>query len=131
MKERHSTKERGTITGIAETTAERVRSICEDLKAQAVAKNEQTQRKFRYAVLVRLSRIETIVHMIHGAQIVEAQGLRPGYEERAREAVGNAERYVSQHTHDLYMNMVSFIYGKEAEPVASRDRRQKWSGWEI
>ena len=68
-------QESGTITGISEVTAERVRLGGDVLNALAfaVAANEETQQKFRTAVLVSLSRIEAFVSAIHGLQIVQGR----------------------------------------------------------
>jgi hypothetical protein len=58
---RRNRADTGTITDIAEATAERVRLGGEVLNALAhtVAANEEAQRRFRTAVLIRLSRIDT------------------------------------------------------------------------
>jgi len=96
--------------------------------ALAVAANEAAQRKFRTAVLIRLSKIETIVTMIHGAQIVEAQGWRPGYEEKINKHAEEAEEFISQKSNELGLAMVNYIYGESEAPGARRGARRKQSG---
>ena len=61
---------------LAETIAERAKMNLDLLQrlALAVAANEKAQRRFRTAMLIRVSRIETTVQMIYGAQIVQAHG---------------------------------------------------------
>ena len=102
-----------TITGIAEATAERVRLGGELLQvlAKAVADNEKAQRRFRTAVLIRLSKIETMVQMIHGGQIAELHRSKPGSEEKIDEHTKAAEEFISKHSDELGLKMVKYIYG--------------------
>jgi hypothetical protein len=121
------------IANMQEATAERVRMNHELLKAfaHAFAANEKTQRKFRNAVLIRLSRIETIVQMIHGAQIAESHLNKPGCDEKVNEHANAAEAYISEHSGELGVKMIRYIYGESDELDVPRDRRRKWSNWEI
>ena len=75
MKRRHSSIEPGTITGIAEATAERVRLGGEILKELpfALARNEKVQHRFRLSVLSMLAKIQATVTAIHGLQLVLAR----------------------------------------------------------
>ena len=120
-------------TTLAEAVAERSRMNKELLIALAMAMgaNERAQQRFRIAVLMRLSRVETMLQMIHGAQIVEAHGSKPGFEEKTREHAKDAEEFISQKSHELGLAMVKYIYAESDEPSARRGRRQKWSDWEI
>ena len=45
--------------------------------AVTYAANEKLQQNFRMAVLIRLSKIETIAQLIHGAQVIESAGHDP------------------------------------------------------
>ncbi|MEY2411020.1 MAG: hypothetical protein QOF48_3690 [Verrucomicrobiota bacterium] len=133
---RHRTSDRWSAEPIEEArkaTAERVKLNHELLIAMAHALDgiEKTQRKFRTVVLLRLSRIETMLQMIHGAQIVEAHLSKPACEEKASEHAEAAETYISEHSRELGLKMVRFIYGESEEPMVRRDRRRKWSDWEI
>lgn len=90
---RRNRADAGTITGITEATAERVRLGGDILiaLAHAVAANEETQRTFRTAVLAQLSRIQSWVEMIHGAQIVETHISEPGADEKIAHHVAATE----------------------------------------
>src|SRR5437867_4515705 len=110
---RRSRAETGTITGIAEATAERVGLSGEILKAmaEAMAANEKLQRRFRNAVLIRLTRIETVVQMVHGAQINEASRPgHPGSDEKAAQLTKMAEQFAEQHSDELGLSMIKYIY---------------------
>lgn len=96
-----------------------------------LAANENAQRKFRTAVLGNLAEIHCYLEMIHGAQIVEARGFKPGYEELIQEHAKNAEKFVHQTGEANLRQILSFIYREEPRPEAPRDRRRKWWGWEI
>ena len=63
----------GTITGIAEATAERVRLGGDVLNAMAhaIAANEEAQRKFRGAVLALLAKIQVTLTEVQGAQLAD------------------------------------------------------------
>jgi hypothetical protein len=93
--------------------------------------HEKAQRKFRATVLGSLSRIQTYVTMIHGAQIVESKGFTPGYEAEIQEHTEHAQEYVKQRSEEMVRALVSFIYREEPKPEARYDRRRKWTGWEI
>jgi hypothetical protein len=117
-----------SITGIAEATAERVRLGSEILNAlaQVVAANEEAQRRFRTAVLIRLSRIETITQMIHGAQIAVAHMSEPASKEKMASHGKYAEDYVSRHSQELGLKMVKFVYGGiEALDTSRKKRRNR------
>jgi hypothetical protein len=79
--------------------------------ALTVAANERAQRRFRIAVLIRLSRIETMVQLIHVAQIGELWRKEPGFEEKLTEGAKKAEEYVCQHGKELLLEMVKYVYG--------------------
>jgi hypothetical protein len=103
--------------------------------ASTVTENEEAQRRFRIAVLIRLSNIETTVNMIHGAQIAAAHDLKPAREKSMKEHAQAAQGYISDHSKELCLKMVRFVYeGLEALGAGAetrQDRRRKWSGWEI
>jgi hypothetical protein len=109
---------------VAEVTAERIRMNKELLQelAFAVAANERAQRRFRTAVLIRLSRIETIAQMVHGAQIVETHHSKPGFEEKVSEHAKDAEEFISQHSDELGLKMVKYVYD-EPEAACRTERK--------
>lgn len=103
---------------VAKTMAERSTGTKDVLLAlaHAVAANETAQRRFRNAVLIRLSTIETTVKMIHGAQIAESHGSKPGFEEKIHRYAEEADEYISKRSHDLGLKMIEYIYGEPLQP---------------
>ena len=95
----------------------------------AVAANEKAQRRFRTAMLVRVSTIETIVKMIHGAQI--AQSHDRSNSEVMKEHAKDADEYISRVSHEMGLAMVSYIYDESSETEVRRGRKRQWSDWEI
>jgi hypothetical protein len=91
--------------------------------ARAVAEGEKKQRRFRDAVVIRLARIETIVHMIHGGQIVEAGWRKPAYDRKIEAKARDAERFISQESDVVGLAMVKYIHG-ELESTERRKRRR-------
>ena len=99
--------------------------------AHAAAENEKAQRKFRIAVLIRLSRIDTLVAEIMGAQLAQSWSTKPGSSEKEEKFARTVEDRVSSISHDLMVRMVKFIYGTSDEAEVSLDKKRKWSDWEI
>lgn len=93
--------------------------------ANAVASIETANRRFRNAVLVRLSRIETMVQMVHGAQIVEAHKSEPSGHDKMRQHAKDAEEYVSESSREMGIKMVEYIYGESEALPTKRKTRQK------
>ena len=118
---------------LAEVLAERSRMNKELLVAlaHAMATNEMTQRRFRNAVLIRLSSIETVLTEVQGAQLV--QFWDPGHytDEQRTKYVKEVEERMSKASQDLGLKMIRYIYEESEVPDALRDRRRKWSDWEI
>lgn len=103
------------VTKMAKDMSERSRGNMDVLTAlfHAVTANQMVQQRFRNAVLARLSKIETIVQIIHGAQIVDTHTSEPRFEEKLRAHAEAAENYISQLSDDLVLKMVHYIYGEE------------------
>jgi len=99
--------------------------------AVAVGTNEKVQRKFRNAVLIRLSKIETMLTEIQGAQLVDFWPPGEVTDEQRAVYLKEVEDRVSRLSGQLGMKMVRYIYGEDEVPEIPRDRRRKWSGWEI
>ncbi len=121
---------------MAEATAERVRLGGDILiaLAHAVAANEKTQRRFRTAVLIRLSKIETMLTEVQGAQLVQLWPPDRVYEHQRNEWVQEVQDRVEKASNEMGLKMVRFIYGEgeASEEVGARHgRRRNWSGWEI
>jgi hypothetical protein len=131
------TRKRRSITTspeIIDTIAELTRMTL-DLHTRLIhflMTNERAQRKFRTAVLLSLSKIETMVLMIHGAQIADAHLRNPHCDkEKMNKNAEDAEAYISQKSNELGMAMVKYIYRDDPIPEVRRDRRKKWHDWEI
>jgi hypothetical protein len=113
--------------------AERIKLMADLLPklAMAVGAEREAQRKYRNAVLVRLSKIETLATMIHGAQIADAI-LRGNLDEKKIGKNGlKAKIFIQDNSKQLFLAMMSYIYGETRDPIEPPDRRRKWSGWEI
>lgn len=80
-------------------------------------------------MLMRISRIETWVKMIHGAQLVQDHD-RVDAEQIGKYAE-ETEEFISRVSDKLGLAMVKFIYEESGEPGAWRGGKRKWSDWEI
>lgn len=105
---------------MTKATAQRIQMNLELLQrlVHAYTANETAQRRFRNTVLIRLSRIEQTVSMIHAVQIVELHKNRPCSEEKIDEHTKEAEEFISQKSHAMGMAMVNYIYGESKQPAA-------------
>lgn len=125
----------GTITGITEATAERVRLGGEILKAMAhaIAANEDAQRRFRGAVLAMLSKIHITLTEVQGAQLADFWAPGRVTDEKRAEYLREVEDRISTKSSEVGLKMIKYIYGFEEQPspAARRGRRQDWSDWEI
>jgi hypothetical protein len=128
MKKHRSTTKLSSepITGIAEATAERVRLGGELLQhlAQAVGANERAQRRFRTAVLIRLSRIEMLAELIHAAQIVQGYKWEPSNKEKAEAYTKDADEFISQKTKERVLELVKFVYDEPEAHGGGRRRKR-------
>ena len=107
--------------------AERTRLMFELLPklAMTVAANEEAQRKFRNAVLIRLSRIETMVSMIQAAQLAQTPPHLYYDHERLMKDAKDAEAYIAEKSNELGLVMVKYIYGQsEIKGTGQKDRRK-------
>jgi hypothetical protein len=114
-----------------EVIAQRTRMSLDLLQqlACAVAANEKIQQRFRTAVLIRVSRIEATVKLIHGAQIADAHNCVDS-KEMTQHAKASDE-FIAKDSNELGLAMVKYIYGHSDEKGLRRDGRRKWSDWEI
>ena len=132
MKHHRSETTRDPITSmavnLAEIMAERSR-MNKDLLialANAVAANEKAQQQFRIAVLTSLSKIEVMVSMIQGAQIVQANYRQPIYEDEVNKHAKAAQDYVTRRSQELGLKMVKFVYD-DSEPQSEQPKRGRKS----
>jgi hypothetical protein len=121
---------------LAEVMAERSR-MNKDLLialANALVANEKTQRRFRNAVLVSLSKIDTMLTQVQGAQL--AQLWPPGKvsDEQRTKYLEEVEQRMAKASNETGLKMVKYIYGESEQPEdlgAPRGGRRKWPDWEI
>ena len=99
--------------------------------ASAVEENEKTQRRFRIAVTIRLSKIATTVQMLHAAQILQARPSHLQTDEKLREDCKSAEEFIATRSKAMVRKMVKFIYDDSEVPAGPAGGSRKWSGWEI
>src|SRR5215831_6060301 len=101
-------KDYDPIESVIAAAAERKRATTDLLTelALAVAENERAQRRFRIAALIKLSKIETMVKMVHGAQIGLAHMSEPGSDERIKRHADAADVFISQHSKSLLRESV-------------------------
>jgi hypothetical protein len=102
--------------------------------ANAVAANEETQRRFRTVVLIRLSRIETMLTEIQGAQLVQLWHPDRVCKDQRTKWVQEVQERVEGASNEMGLKMVKFIYGESEQlgrPGARRGKWRKWSDWEI
>ena len=114
------------LTGIAEVTAEHVRLGGEVLNSlvHAVAANEKVQQRFRETVLMRLSRIETLLVHVQGAQLSDSLG-PPVTDEKRESFLREVGERIAKGSEELGLRMVKYVYGAaEALGPASRGRRK-------
>ena len=96
---------------------------------RTIAMNERAQRRFRFIVLGAISKIQTTVQMICGAQIAEAHDC-VGSEAMTKHAKAT-EEYISHESEKLGLAMVNFIHGEPREISPRRCKKRQWSDWEI
>ena len=125
---RRNRADTGTITGIAEATAERVRLGGEILKAMAhaVATNERTQRRFRYAVIDKLARLEALLGLVHVSQLARDQRVEYSADKLMEDSRA-AEEYVSRQSYEAGLTAVKYIYGFGEEAGAKPRKGRKWA----
>jgi hypothetical protein len=94
--------------------------------------HEKQHTRFRMAMIQKMARLETAVSLVLVGQEAQTQSSPPWYEpDKLQEAVLRAEEFITKQSEVVAMKMVRCIYGEEDAPEPRRDRRRKWSGWEI
>ena len=96
---------------------------------------ERMQRRFRNAVLIRLSSIETKLTEVQGCQLAQFSKTWPMNtlkKEQLTEYFQGIDERISIASNQLGEKMVRYIYEpSEDEVMSRRGGRQKWHGWEI
>lgn len=96
------------------------------------AENETRQRKYQFAMVHRLARIEAMISLLLVGQQAEQQCKPPFYShDKLHEDAGKAEDFIANQSEQIGLKMIRYIYGEERAPETHHDRRRKWWGWEI
>jgi hypothetical protein len=69
--------------------------------------------------------LNRLVVMIHGAQIVETHHSEPCFDAKVREHAEEAEKYISQHSKELGLKMVKFVYDDSETQSTQPETRRK------
>ena len=93
--------------------------------------NEKAQRKFRYASIGRLSKIEATASLLLVGQMVQMQ--RSVWYDRGKldEDAKAAEEFISKQSLEKGVAVVKYIYKETTPETTSHDRWRNWTGWEI
>lgn len=96
------------------------------------AENETRQRKYRYAMVHRLTRIEAAISLLLVSQQVQIRAQKPFcYADQLEEDAKAAEEFIANQGKQMGLEMIRYIYREERAPETKHDRRRRWSGWEI
>jgi hypothetical protein len=99
--------------------------------AMAMGATEHVQRKFRNCVLIRLSKIETMLTDVLGCQLAQCWSEGKVSDEKRTQYVREVEERSAIASEQLGLKMIRYIYGETEVTEARHDRRRKWWGWEI
>lgn len=115
------------IEGLAEATFKLLTRLI-----QWSAENEKRQRRYRYAVIHRLTQMEAAISLILVEQQAHVQRRHSYFnDDKLREQAKAAEEFISKQSHQQGMNIITYIYGEDPAPEPRHDRRRGWWGWEI
>ena len=87
--------------------------------------------KFKTAVLVKLSRIEATLTELMGCQLAQYWPNGKATDKQRHEYLKEVQNRLSIASHELGLKMVRYIYEESPETDLPRDKRRKWTGWEI
>ena len=97
-----------------------------------LANNEKRREKHRFAVVHRLARIEAIISLLLVGQQAQTLSKPPWCPpEKLEEEARRDEEWIDSQSEQIGMKMIRYIYSKDPTSEPRRDRRRKWSGWEI
>lgn len=97
-----------------------------------LAGHEKQHTNYRLAMIDRLTRVEAAVSLILVGQQAQNQSRPPWFlGDKLEEDAKLAEKCIAKQSEQIAMKMIRCIYGKDPVPEPKRDRRRKWSGWEI
>jgi hypothetical protein len=96
--------------------------------------NKKTERKFRNAVIHKLTRIEAAISLLLVGQEAQSQGVLKhyGYDaDKLDEAAKWADEVISKNSEAAGLKAIRYIYSEDPVPEPRHDRRRRWWGWEI
>ena len=94
--------------------------------------NERVERKFRYVMLHKLTRIETAISLLLAGHQAQTQRRPPYFRaDKLKEDAQAAEEFIESQSQQAGIKMMQYIYGEDQRPEPRHDGRRKWSGWEI
>ena len=94
--------------------------------------NEKVQRRFRFAMVHRLTRMEAAISLLLVGQQAQTQSKPPFYHaDKLEKDAKAAEEFISNQSDQVGLKMLRYIYGEDQAPEPRRDRRRRWWGWEI
>jgi hypothetical protein len=93
--------------------------------------NEKAQKKFRYAVIGSLTKIEATTSLLLVGQMAQTQGPQWIDKDKLDKAAKAADEFISKQSLEKGVAVVKYIYKETPPEAASIDRRRKWTDWEI
>lgn len=93
--------------------------------------NEKRQRKFMNCVLIRLSKIETMLIEVQGCQVADYWSPGKVTDGKRAEYLNELEARMNLGSQQMGLKMIRYIYGKDPTAESRHDRRRRWSDWEI
>ncbi len=94
--------------------------------------HEKQHTRFRMAMIQKMTRMETAVSLILVGQEAQRQSSPPWFQrDKLEEEMSRTEEFIAKQSEEAGMKMIRYIYGEKQAPEPRRDRRRKWSGWEI
>jgi hypothetical protein len=94
--------------------------------------NEKAHRRFRFAMVHRLTRMEAAISLLLVGQLAETQNKPPVYNaNKLDQDAKTTEGFIANQCEQVGLKMIRYIYGEEQAPEPRHDRRRKWWGWEI
>ena len=96
-----------------------------------LAEIEKRRRKYMTCVLIRLSKIETMLTEVQGCQLADFWPPGKVRDEERIKHVKELKARMESASEQMGLKMTRFIYGEDQGPEGRHDRRRKWWGWEI
>ncbi|TAK99857.1 MAG: hypothetical protein EPO07_10500 [Verrucomicrobia bacterium] len=93
--------------------------------------HEKIQQKFRYAMIYKLTRLDAAISMLLVGQQIRMQKRQEYFAEKLDEDAKAAEEFISEQSEAKALKLIRFIHSESPAPEVRRDRRRKWTGWEI